>query len=237
MKHDAMRNSNALRIFNSVKNGNTSVEEIMEDTGLSHVTVKDIGKLLTENRIFKAYTQLNDKRGRPSYNFKISENPYSVYMEEDKYSYILIAINAYSQVIFRHDYIKRLKFTFGENLARAINTVVSRPDYLNCFNFFGNCDEASSTLFPDFITKINLKEFIVKSVAPKDKTVIVEFDDKCYLSLYGHMHKTEAKIKGIERVIKCDTLISYKKDIIEGIFDSLRGATLLKMEEIIKKLK
>ena len=71
---------------------------------------------------------------------------------------------------------------------------------------------------------------------PKDKAVFIEFKEKCYLSLYGHIHTTEATINNIERVLKCDKIISYKNDIICGIFDALQAATILKMEEIIKSL-
>ncbi len=237
MKHEEMRNQNAINIFNSVKIGKTSVEEIMNDTGLSHVTVKDIGNLLCENKILISYKQLHEGKGRPTYNYKINKELYSVYMLEDKYSYIFIAMNYCGNVILRHDYCKRTSLTFEENLKRALNSILLRPDYISCINFFAECTDKTASLLPNEIIRINKEEFITKTVSHKNKTVIIEFSDRCYLSLYGHIHNTNAKIKGIERVIKCDEIISYKKDCIKGIFDALENATLSKMEELILNLE
>ena len=237
MKHTELRNQNALILFKSVKKGNTTVEEIMKDTGFSHVTVKKLGKLLTDNRILKLYTLVKGKRGRPTYHFKLSNDVFSAFMLEDPYSYMLIAINAYSNVVFRHDYIKRLSFTFERNLHRAVRSVSARPDYLCCFNYFANCDEASNVLLPDYVEAVDLKELIVRSVCDPDIIVAVEFEDECFISMYGRIHKTDAKIKGILRVIKPDKIISYKKDILEGLFDALEKATIKKMEEKILLLE
>jgi hypothetical protein len=236
MKHNEMRNQNAISVFHSVLNGNHSVEDIIKDTGLSHVTVKNAGSLLAENRIFNSYKQLNDGKGRPSYNYSINPELYSVYMGEDKYSYIFIGINSHNDVILRHDYIKRTSLTFEENLRRALKSIIGRPDYISCVNFFANCTEETAALLPENIIRTDIEGLIINYVAPNDKTVLIEFKDKCYLSLYGHIHTTEAKIKGIERVLKCDEIISYKNDIISGIFDALKSATILKMEENIKSL-
>lgn len=236
MKHIEMRNQNAISVFHSVLKGNHSVEDIIKDTGLSHVTVKNAGSLLAENRIFNSYKQLNDGKGRPCYNYNINPELYSVYMGEDKYSYIFIGINSYNDVILRHDYIKRTSLSFEENLRRALKSIIGRPDYLCCINFFANCTDETAALLPESIIRTDIEMLIINFVSPKDKTVLIEFKDKCYLSLYGHMHTTEAKIKGIERVLCCDEIISYKKGIICGIFDALKSATLIKMEEIISNI-
>ena len=57
MKHNEMRNQNAISVFHSVIKGNHSVEDIIKDTNLSHVTVKNTGSLMAENRILNIYKQ------------------------------------------------------------------------------------------------------------------------------------------------------------------------------------
>ena len=233
MKHNEMRNQNAISVFHSVIKGNHSVEDIIKDTNLSHVTVKNTGSLMAENRILNIYKQLNDKKGRPSYNYKLNPELYSVYMGEDKYSYIFIGINCNNEVILRHDYIKRTSLTFEENLRRALKSIIGRPNYISCVSFFANCTDKTAELLPSDIIRSDIEGMIINYVPPKDKAVFIEFKEKCYLSLYGHIHITEATINNIERVLKCDKIISYKNDIICGIFDALQAATILKMEDII----
>jgi hypothetical protein len=237
MKHNEMRNKNAIEVFHSVLKGNHSVEDIINDTHLCHVTVKNVGSLMSENRIFNAYKQLCEGKGRPSYNYKINPELYSVYMGEDKYSYVFIGINSYNDVVLRHDYIKRASLSFKENLRRAIKSIMGRPDYLCCINFFADCTDETAALLPKNIIRTDIEGLITNFVFPKDKTVLIEFKDKCYLSLYGHIHSTEAKIQDIEKVLHCDKTISYKNDIIYGIFDALKSATLIMMEEIISNIR
>lgn len=233
-----MRNNNMLTIFDQLNlNGELNIEELMEKTGLSHVTIRKIGNLLCDKKILRSFTKDDGKIGRKSQYFVISNRPYSVYMFEDRYSYIIIGLNAYSNVIVRHDYVKRGNATYLENFKNAILSITSRPEYLYCLQIYGNCFEESEKNFPDFIKRIRLKRFITENMCSPDEMVIVEFHDECYLSAYGRIHNNKAEKDVLLKALNCDRVISYKDYILDGLIDALQYTNLKIMRNNIMELK
>lgn len=236
MKHNDMRNQNAFKILEAVKYKGLTVEEIADKADLSKVTVRKIGNMLCDMKYLKTYTIISDKLGRRNQYFILSDRLFSVYMYEDKYSYMVIGIDAYGHVAIRHDYIKRTRYTYEENFYNAIKSITSRPEYIYCLNIFANCFDASIPLFPDFVTGVRLKRFITEYLADKDRAVIIDFDKERYISLYGHINKTLASVEEIQNIFPCDYVISYVEDPVEGMFDALQYSNIRTVKESIKDL-
>jgi len=227
-----------LTIFNQLNiNGEMNIEELMGKMGLSHVTIRKIGNQLCDMKYLRSFIKNDGKIGRRSHYFVISNRPYSVYMYEDKYSYIIIGLNSYSNVIVRHDYIKRGNVSYLENLKNAILSITSRPEYLYCLQIYGNCFEESEKNFPDFIKSIRLKRFITENMCSDDEMVIVEFHDECYLSAYGHIHNKKADKDVLLKALNCDRVISYKDYILDGLIVALQYTNLKIMRKNIIELK
>ncbi len=227
-----------LNIFNQLYiNGALNIEELMDKTGLSHVTIRKICNLLCDKKYLKSFTKNDRKIGRKNQYFVISNRPYSAYMYEDKYSYIIIGLNVYSNVIVRHDYVKKGNVSYLENLKDAILSITSRPEYLYCLQIYGNCFEESEKNFPDYVQRIRLKRFITENMCSPNEMTIVEFHDECYLSAYGHIHNKAAEKAEIMRVLNCDKILSYKDNILDGLIDALQYTNLKIMRKNITELK
>lgn len=237
MKHNDMRNKNAVAILECVKEKGLSIEDIKSETGLSHVTVRKIGNMLSDMKYLKTYNIIGDKLGRRSQYFILSNRPFSVYMFEDKYSYMVIGINSFGNVIIRHDYIKKMRYTYEENFWEAVKSITTRPEYIYCLNIFANCYDSSISLFPEYITAVRLKKFIAEYLCPTDRAVIIEFNKECYLSLYGHINKTSATPEEIQKIFPCDYTVSFTGDPVFGMFDALQYANIKAMKANILNIK
>jgi len=236
MKHNEMRNQNAIKILDAVRYKGLTIEEIMAKTDLSHVTVRKIGNLLCDKKYLQTYTLISSKVGRRNQYFIISERLFSVYMYEDKYSYMVIGIDTNGHVAIRHDYIKRSRYTYEENFYNAIRSITSRPEYIYCLNIFANCFDASIPLYPDFVTGVRLKKFVTEHLADKNRAVIIDFDTERYISLYGHINKTSASVSEIQNIFPCDHVISYIEDPVDGMFDALQYSNIRTIINNIKDL-
>lgn len=232
-----MRNQNALKVFEAVTEKARSIENIMEITGLSHVTVRKVGNLLCDLSYLRSYTVITDKPGRRNQYYMLSDKLFSIYMFEDKYSYMIIGIDAYGHIKLRYDYIKRTRYTYDENFYEAIKSITSRPEYIHCLNIYANCFDASIALFPDFVTQVRLKRFITENLASPDKAVIIEFENECYLSLYGHINKTNANPSQIQEIFPCDYTLSFIPEPVYGMFSALRYSNIRAIKNYILNLK
>ncbi len=237
MKHNDMKNQNAIKILEAVKDKGLTIEEIMVKTDLSHVTVRKIGNFLCDLKYLKTYTVISDKLGRRNQYFVISDRVFSVYMYEDKYSYMVIGIDHFGHVTLRHDYIKRTRYTYEENFYNAIKSITSRPEYIYCLNIFANCFDASIPLFPDFVTGVRLKKFITENLSSRDRALIIDFGAERYISLYGHINKTNASVDEIQTIFPCDYNISYLEDPVIGMFDALQYSNIRAIKNNILSIK
>ena len=236
MKHNDMRNQNSIKILDTVTHKGLTIEEIMVKTGLSHVTIRKIGNLLCDLKYLKTYTVISDKLGRRNQYFILSERLFSVYMYEDKYSYMVIGIDVNGHVAIRHDYIKRARYTYEENFYNAVKSITSRPEYIYCLNIFANCSDASISLYPDYIKQVRLKKFITENLSDKERSVIIDFGTERYMSMYGHINKTSASVSEIQNIFPCDYIISYIDDPVDGMFDTLQYSNIKTVKENIKNL-
>ena len=232
-----MRNQNAIKILEAVKYEGLTIEELMTKTNLSHVTVRKIGNMLCDMKYLKTYTVISDKLGRRNQYFILSDRIFSVYMYEDKYSYMVIGIDAFGHVAIRHDYIKRMRYTYEENFYNAIKSITSRPEYIYCLQVFANCFDASIPLFPEFVTQVRLKKFITENLSFNDRALIIDFGTERYISLYGHINKTTATVDEIQSIFPCDHIISYLEDPVFGMFDALQYSNVKAVKENILKIK
>ncbi len=236
MKHNDMRNKNALNIFNLVIHKGLSIDELTNKTGLSHVTVRNIGNLLCSRKYLQSYTVISHQLGRRAEHFALSRKCYSVYMHEEEYTYMIIGLNPFFDIMFRHDYIKKKRYTYEENLIEAIKTVTTRPDYIHCINFFANGTEQCISNLPDFIKGVRLKTFITENVAPSENSVIIEFPDECYLSIHGEIYKNKVSKNEILKVIPNARLITYRKNILFGLYNGLRQSSIITIQRKILEM-
>ena len=231
-----MRNENALEIFRLVKRKGLSIEELMNKTGLSHVTVRKIGNLLCSMKYLQSYTVISDKAGKRAEHFVLSKKCYSVYMHEDGLRYMIVGVNPFYEIMFRHDYIKKMRYTYEEDLMEAIKTVTTRPDYIHCINFYANGSEECMNSLPRYVKGVRLKTFISENVPPKDKSVIIEFDNECYLSIHGEIYKNKISKEEIKKVIPDARVMSYRADIVMGMFNALRLSSINTIEKRILEM-
>ena len=232
-----MRNQNAIKILEAVKYNGLTIDDIARVTDLSTVTVRKIGNILCDLKYLKTYTVISDKLGRRNQYFVISDRVFSVYMYENKYSYMVIGIDHFGHVTIRHDYIKRTRYTYEENFYNAIQSITSRPEYIYCLNIFANCFDLSIPLYPDFVTEVRLKKFITENLSSADRSVIIDFGAERYVSLYGHINKTNATIDEIQNIFPCDYTISYLEDPVDGMFDALQYSNIKAIKNNILNLK
>ena len=231
-----MRNENALEIFRLVKRKGLSIEELVNKTGLSHVTIRKIGNLLCSKKYLQSYTVISDKVGKRAEHFVLSKNCYSVYMHEEKYCYMIIGLNPYYEIMFRHDYMKKMRYTYEEDLMEAIKTVTTRPDFIHCINFYANGSDECMKSLPEYVEGVRLKTFISENVPPKDKSVILEFDNECYLSIHGQIYKNLSSKEEIKRIIPDARVMSYRTDILMGMLNALRLSSINTIEKRILEM-
>ena len=231
-----MRNENALRLFRLLWKRGRSVEELMEKTGLSHVTIRKICNLLCSKKYLQSYTEISNQVGKRPEHFIVSRKCYSVYMHEDKYRYMIVAVNPYYDILFRHDYIKKKRYSYKEDLLEAVKTVTTRADYIYCINFYANGSDECMECLPDNVKGVRLKTFISENVPPKNESVIIEFSNECYLSIHGKIYKNITSKDDIKKVIPDAKVMSYKENILFGMFNALRLSTVNTIEKRIMEM-
>ena len=89
---------------------------------------------------------------------------------------------------------------------------------------------------PRYVKGVRLKTFISENVPPKDKSVIIEFDNECYLSIHGEIYKNKVSKEEIKKVIPDARVMSYRADIVMGMFNALRLSSINTIEKRILEM-
>lgn len=235
MKHYEMLKNNSLNVFRAVLDGQNTIQALIDNLNIGHTTIEKICTTLVDKRILSAYTEKRSTRGRPEVKYSLCSNHYSVYIEEDNEFFSCILIDANQYAIDRFD---KQKFVYSVPLCEVIqrinSTLLERDDYERfCRGIFIECSDESAKYLPDTFKRISKHELISKAFTKEDEISIFEFPDKCILNIYGNIIQTNAKRKGIERVLTIDKIYEFKKPFYEEIFASLQKITIKEIENLI----
>ncbi len=235
MKHDEMLKSNTLNVFRAVLAGHNTIQRLVDNLSIGHTTIEKICTSLVDKRILIAYTEKRAGRGRPEVKYSLCTNHYCVYIEEDEQFFSCILINANQYAIERFD---KQKFVYCVSLQEVIErihtTLLERDDFERfCRGVFIECSDESAKYLPKDFNRISKHELISNAFKKDDEISIFEFPDKCIINVYGRLLSTNAKRKGIERVLCVDKVYEFKKPFYEEIFASLQKIAINALEGLI----
>lgn len=221
MNNVNLKNYTKLAVLNAIKNGYTTLDEIMKVVNISKISTCQITKDLIKKNIIKCETFPENKNGRRTNHYSVVDKYHSMFIEQrDKYINC-ISINISGTVIERLDYVLNPKLSLKDNIQEVFHKFKRKRIFGKyCIGIFAVCDN------DDFIknlpehTFITTKEkLILNCLSDPNKMILFNLGKKQVISAYSHIHYPQ---KGIGEKTICKTLnIDIKYDFTEELYDGV----------------
>lgn len=236
MEFNDLRKQNALAIFNSIVNGNNTLNAIAQDAGISKMTACEITQLLIKKNIIKFETMPQGKAGRRPNVYSIVDNYHCMYFEETEKSYCCISIDINGNVIDRFDHVFRKELSKKENVKILFQKFRQKRIFGKYYiDVFADCNDETARYLPKNVIRTNKEEIILSNLSEPDKIILFKLGKKLVISAYSHIHYLQKGVgeKLTNKVLNIDKTYTFCKELYDGLFLAMEKHSLHKISQLI----
>lgn len=230
-----LKHRNALSVYQSILDGIDTLSGISKATGISLLTVSELANDMVRRELLDISKPKQDKVGRRVHRFKPSHKYFSIFIDKQAQYFSTIGISTNGIAVERFDYpLNYEKRTCQDVLTNhVLKRVKSSPSYKYCMAIYLLGAENDNFVLDDDIILINKEDLIAKSLADKNKAILLDFNGKCILSLYSNIHYTSADKETICKVLSFDSIYTFRGDLYYDSFEALTRIAKMNIESII----
>lgn len=230
-----LKHNNAVLIYKSILNGKNTLSDIAKDTGISLLTVSELANDMVKREILDISKPRRDGVGRRKHVFRPSHKYFSYFIDRQQKYFSTIGISTDGLAVERFDYPlnyekKTMQEVLDKNVLRRIRT---SPSYKYCMAIYLIGDENDNFVVDSDVIKTTKEELIALSLADKDKLSLFEFNGKCMMSLYYHLHKSDTDTASLCKIIPFDNVYTFEGNLYYDAFESLKRIAITNIENII----
>lgn len=236
MEYTDLRRQNMLAIFNSIVNGNSTLNAISKDVGISKMTACELTQKLVKNNIIKVETVSQGRSGRRPNIYSLVDKYHCMYFEETVKSFCCISIDINGHVIDRFDHVFMSEYSKKENLKLLFKKFRKKRIFGKyCIEIFANCNDDTALLLPKNVVRTTKENIILSSLSEKDKVILFKLGDKLALSAYNHIHFPKKGVGEItaNKVLDIDKTYTFCEQLYDGLFLAMQRYSLTKISQLL----
>ncbi len=233
MRLSELKHYNYLKVYNSIVQGNDTHLKILKNTGISRYTISEITNNLVERGILEVSVPKRDEVGRRVNKYKASNNYFCVFIDKQEKFFSTIGITTSGSANIRFDYrVDHNGLSSQEVFDEYVMKQITGDDIFKyCMAIYLiNGDDIKVN---NEVIKAKKEDLIIESLIAPEKMILFEFNGKCIMSLYGHIHYTDDDRYTLCNHLNFDEIITLQGDLYYESFNALQVIAMKNIENII----
>ena len=233
MKLSELRHLNNLKVYSAILQGNDTHSKIIKCTGISRFTVSEITNDLVRRNFLNLSIPKRTEVGRRINKYSATNKYFCIFIDKQDDCFSIIGIDTSGNANIRFEYSTNHN---GQSAQEVFDNFVLY-DIKNS-EIFEYCMaiyliNGKEIIVNDEIIKTTKEDLIVTSLSNTEKAILFEINNKCIMSLYGHIHYSDTDRYTLCKYFSFDEFYTIQGNLYYEAFHSLQILTKKAIEKII----